>query len=47
MAGQLHSLFEKYDLMHRMIVFVKDESNNLISMVRILHSLVNYRPLKL
>jgi hypothetical protein len=30
MVGQLHSLFEKYGLMHRMIAFVKDEGNNLI-----------------
>jgi hypothetical protein len=31
MANQLHSLPEKYDLVHRMIVFVKDENINLIS----------------
>jgi len=33
--------------MHHMIAFVKDESNNLISKVTILHSIVNYHPLKL
>jgi hypothetical protein len=32
MANQLRSLFEKYDLMHHMIAFVKDEGNNLMSM---------------
>jgi hypothetical protein len=31
MANQLQSLLEKYDLMHHMIVFVKDENINLIS----------------
>jgi hypothetical protein len=45
--GKLHSLLEKYDLMHRMIVFVKDEGNNLISMVTTLCSIVNCCPLKL
>ncbi len=30
-VGQMCSLFEKYDLMHRMIAFVKDENINLIS----------------
>jgi hypothetical protein len=33
--------------MHRMITFVKDESNNLMSMVIELHSIVDYCPLKL
>ncbi len=28
-------LFEKYDLMHRMIAFVKDEGSNLMSMATI------------
>jgi len=32
MAKQLCILFEKYDLMHHVIIFVKDESNNLTSM---------------
>jgi hypothetical protein len=32
MAKQLCILFEKYDLMHHVIAFVKDESNNLTSM---------------
>jgi hypothetical protein len=47
MASQLHSLFEKHDLMHRMIAFVKDEGSNLMSMAIKLHSIVDYRPLKL
>jgi hypothetical protein len=33
--------------MHHMIAFVKDEGNNLISMVTTLCSIVNYRLLKL
>ncbi len=32
MAKQLCILFEKYNLMHHVIAFVKDESNNLTSM---------------
>jgi len=47
MVGYLHSLFEKYDLMHHMIAFMKNEGNNLISMATILHSIVNYHPFKL
>ncbi len=47
MAGQLCSLLEKYDLMHCLIAFVKDEGNNLLSMVTTLRSIVNYCPLKL
>jgi hypothetical protein len=33
MVGQLHTLLEKFDLVHNVITFVKDESNNLMSMV--------------
>jgi hypothetical protein len=33
MVGQSHTLLEKFDLMHNVIAFVKDESNNLMSMV--------------
>jgi hypothetical protein len=29
------SLLEKYDLIHSMIAFVKDEGNNLISMAKL------------
>jgi hypothetical protein len=41
MVGQLHSLLEKYDLMHHMIAFVKDESNNLLFMATTLRSIAN------
>jgi len=47
MANQLCSLLEKYDLMHRMIAFVKDEGSNLMSMAIALHSIFYCRPLKL
>jgi hypothetical protein len=47
MANQLRSLLEKYDLMHCMIAFVKDESNSLMSMAITLRSVVDYCPLKL
>jgi hypothetical protein len=46
MVGQLCILFEKYDLMHHVIVFVTDESNNLMSMATTLHSTINYHLLK-
>jgi hypothetical protein len=32
MVGQLHTLLEKFVLMHN-VAFVKDEGNNLMSMV--------------
>ncbi len=47
MAGQLRSLLEKHDLMHRMITFVKDEGNNLMSMATTLCSIVDCHLLKL
>jgi hypothetical protein len=47
MATQLCSLFEKYDLMHQMIIFVKDEGINLMSMATTLCFVVDYCPLKL
>jgi hypothetical protein len=47
MANQLHSLLEKYDLMHCMIVFVKDEGNNLMFIATTLRSIVDCRLLKL
>ncbi len=46
MAGQLRSLLEKYDLMHHMITFVKDESINLMSMATTLCFVVDYHLLK-
>jgi hypothetical protein len=33
MVGQSHTSLEKYDLINYVIVFVKDENNNLMSMV--------------
>jgi hypothetical protein len=46
MVGKLCILFEKYDLMHNVIVFVKEESNNLMSIATTLRSTINYHPLK-
>jgi hypothetical protein len=47
MAIQLCLLFEKYDLMHCMIAFVKNEGSNLMFMAPTLRSIVDYHPLKL
>jgi hypothetical protein len=33
MVGQLHTLLEKFDPVHNVITFVKDEGNNQMSMV--------------
>ncbi len=41
------ALFEKYDFMHYVITFVKDESNNLMSMATSLHSIIDCHTLKL
>jgi hypothetical protein len=46
-ANQLCSLLRNYDVMHRMITFVKDKGNNLISMATTLRSIVNCCLLKL
>jgi len=46
MASQLCSLLEKYDLMHHMITFVKDEGINLMSMATTLCFVVDCHPLK-
>ncbi len=44
----MESLLGKYDLMHHVITFMKDEGSNLRSMVVALHeSVVDYQPLKL
>jgi hypothetical protein len=40
MADQLHFLLEKYDLIHCMIAFVKDEGMNLTSITTTLCSIV-------
>ncbi len=47
MAIQLQSLLEKYELLHQVITFVKDGSNNLTTMVATLQSIIDYEPLKL
>jgi hypothetical protein len=41
------ALIEKYDLMHYVIAFVKDEGNNLMSMATSLHSIIDCHILKL
>jgi hypothetical protein len=47
MVHQLCFLLEKCIIMHYIIVFVKDESNNLMSLLTILCSIVDCCPLKL
>jgi hypothetical protein len=47
MVCQLCYLLGKCNLMHYIIVFVKDEGNNLMSLVTILRSVVDCCPLKL
>jgi hypothetical protein len=47
MARQLWYLLEKFGLLHWMIVFVKDEGINLTIMVVVLHSIIDYEPLKI
>ncbi len=40
------ALFEKYDLLHYVIAFVKYEGNNLMSMATSLHSIIECHTLK-
>ncbi len=47
MVGKLHSLFEKYDLIHCMIIFVKDEGINLMFMATTMCSIIDCHYLKL
>jgi hypothetical protein len=47
MVGQLQALFQKFDLMFHVVAFVKDEINNLISMVVMVCFIVDCHPLKL
>jgi hypothetical protein len=47
MATQLWYLLEKFGLLHWMIVFVKDEGTNLTIMRVVLHSIIDYEPLKI
>ncbi len=46
MVGQFHFLLEKYNLMHHMITFLKNESNNLTFMMTTLGSITDCHPLK-
>jgi len=47
MAQQLQSLLEKFGLIHRVLAFVKDEGNNLVSMATTLCSFVDCELLNL
>jgi len=47
MVRQLQALFQKFDLMFHVVAFVKDEINNLISMVVTICFIVDCHPLKL
>jgi hypothetical protein len=47
MVKQLQALFEKFDLMHCVVAFVKNESNNLTFMATTQHFVVYCHPLKL
>ncbi len=46
MALQLQILMEKIGLMHYVIAFVKNEGNNLGTMVTPLEFIIDYEPLK-
>jgi len=47
MANQLCTLLEKYDLMHCVIIFVKYQGSNLVSIVIALFSIIDIHLLKL
>jgi hypothetical protein len=47
MVKKLQALFEKFDLMHCVVAFVKNEGNNLTFMATTQHSIPYYHPLKL
>ncbi len=47
MVDQLCTFLEKFNLMHYVIAFVKDQSSNLLLMTTTLHSIVDCQPLKL
>jgi hypothetical protein len=40
-------LLDKFGLLHQVIAFVKDESINLSTMVAVMHSIIDYEPLKI
>jgi hypothetical protein len=47
MAIQLQVLLDKFGLLHLVITFVKDEGINLSAMAIVMHSLIDYEPLKI
>jgi hypothetical protein len=47
MALQLQSLLENFGLIHQVIIFVKDECNNLGIIATTLHSIIDCELLKL
>jgi hypothetical protein len=47
MALQLQSLLENFGLIHQVIIFVKDEGNNLGIIATTLHSIIDCELLKL
>ncbi len=38
---------ERFDLLHKIIAFVKDEGNNLTTMATTIHSIIYCEPLKI
>jgi hypothetical protein len=44
---QFESMLSKFKLMHYVIIFVKDEGSNWITISFALHSIINYEPLEL
>ncbi len=47
MVIQPKSLLSKFGSMHYVIAFVKDEAINLTTMASMLHSIIDFEPLKL
>ncbi len=47
MVIQLQVLLDKFGLLHLVTTFVKDESTNLSTMAIVLHSIIDYEPLKI
>ncbi len=47
MTIQIQVLLDKFDLLHPIITFVKDEGTNLSGMAATLYSIINYEPLKI
>jgi hypothetical protein len=47
MVVQLQVLLDKFGLLHQVITFVKDENMNISTMAPIIHSIIDYEPLKI